>query len=282
MDEAKNNWVFLSMEHFLIFTDLDATLIDHDTYGFEAARSTLEMLRHKSVPIIICSSKTRAEIEVYRKRMNLHGPFIAENGGAIFIPPAIFHSPPKGFTAKGKYHVMELGTPYVTLRRMWQKIKARAKLNMTGFSELTVREIAAYADLPLEEAGLAAVREYSEPFLFHDTPEGFQVLENIATQMGLQITRGGRFFHFTGPNDKGMAVQIVKRLFSEASPDQKLTTVGLGDSANDIPMLRLVDIPVVIRKKSGQWESIEGIHSIIYSQRPGPEGWAEVIGQILS
>ena len=270
------------MEDFLIFTDLDATLVDHDTYGFEEARPTLEMLRKKSVPIIICSSKTRAEIEVYRQRMDLHGPFIVENGGAIFIPPATFDSPPEGMAMKGKYHVVELGTPYDVLRPMWQEIKVKEKLDMTGFSELTIREIVAHTDLPIAEARLAAIREYSEPFLFNDTMERFQVLESAAAQMGCRITRGGRFFHFTGPNDKGRAVQIVKELFLNASPDKKYTTVGLGDSANDIPMLRQVDIPVVIRKKSGKWESIEGMDSAIHSQSPGPKGWAEVIDQILS
>jgi mannosyl-3-phosphoglycerate phosphatase len=82
------------MEHILIFTDLDATLVDHDTYDFEAARTTLEMLRNKTVPVIICSSKTHAEIEVYRKRMDLRGPFIVENGGAIFVPPSTVDSLP--------------------------------------------------------------------------------------------------------------------------------------------------------------------------------------------
>jgi mannosyl-3-phosphoglycerate phosphatase len=270
------------MKHFLIFTDLDATLVDHDTYGFEEARATLENLRERSVPVVICSSKTRAEIETYRRRMNLHGPFIVENGGAIFIPAATFDPPPKGLAMKGTYHVVELGTPYDTLRPIWQDIKAKEKLNMTGFSEMAIHEIVAHTGLPAAEARLAAMREYSEPFLFHDTVERFQVLESVAAQKACRITRGGRFFHFTGPNDKGQAVQIVKDLFLKASPDKQWTTVGLGDSANDIPMLRQVDIPVVIRRKSGEWQSLEERDSTIYSQSPGPKGWAEVMGQLLS
>jgi mannosyl-3-phosphoglycerate phosphatase len=270
------------MKHFLIFTDLDATLVDHDTYGFEEARPTLDMLRRKSVPVVICSSKTRAEIEIYRRRMALNWPFIVENGGAIFIPPATFDCPPNGLRMKGRYYVVELGKPYDMLRRVWQEIKDKEKLRMAGLSEWTIEQIAAYTHLPLSEARLAAMREYSEPFVFHDTQERFKVLESAAAQMGYRITSGGRFFHFTGANDKGKAVQIVKKLFLNAFPDKKFTTVGLGDSANDIPMLRQVDIAVVIRKKSGKWESIEGFDSPIFSRNPGPKGWAEAIEQILS
>jgi mannosyl-3-phosphoglycerate phosphatase len=177
---------------------------------------------------------------------------------------------------------MELGTAYPLLCHIWKAIKAKFGLNMTGFSELTDREIAAHTNLSIEEARLAAMREYSEPYLFDETPERFQILESIATVRGLQVTKGGRFFHFMGKNDKGRAVQIVKEVFSGAAPDKRLTTVGLGDSANDIPMLRQVDIPVVIRKKSGEWEPLDGCDSVVYSQKPGPEGWAEAIGHILS
>ena len=72
------------MNRMIIFTDLDATLIDHDTYEFEEARETLDVLRRRSIPVILCSSKTRAEIEVYRERMNLEAPFVVENGGGHF------------------------------------------------------------------------------------------------------------------------------------------------------------------------------------------------------
>jgi len=90
----------------------------------------------------------------------------------------------------------------------------------------------------------------------------------------------GRFFHLIGPNDKGRAVQIVAGIYANTYPDKKIRTVGLGDSANDIPMLQQVDMPVVIRKKTGEWERIEGIDAI-YSGEPAPQGWAEAILSIL-
>jgi mannosyl-3-phosphoglycerate phosphatase len=273
---------FFAMNRMIIFTDLDATLIDHDTYGFEEARETLDLLRRKSIPVIICSSKTRAEIEIYRARMNLEAPFVVENGGAIFVPPATFEFLPTGFIQKGPYYVMELGTPYTLLCQTWQEMKAQAELKMTGFSELNVNEIAELTDLSLEEAQLAATREYSEPFVFDDIPERFQVLESLAAARGLRITRGGRFYHVMGNNDKGKAVDILIKAFSKDSADAKVTSVGVGDSANDIPMLRQVNIPVVIRRKSGTWEKLDGNDAVIYSQNPGPTGWAEVIGHILS
>ena len=84
-----------------------------------------------------------------------------------------------------------------------------------------------------------------------------------------------------GQNDKGTAVQILTRVYANTYPDKKIWTAGLGDSANDIPMLRHVDMPVVIRKKTGEWERVQEIETIIYSDKAGPSGWAEMVRKIL-
>ncbi|NVM20740.1 MAG: mannosyl-3-phosphoglycerate phosphatase, partial [Desulfobacterales bacterium] len=124
--------------------------------------------------------------------------------------------------------------------------------------------------------------EHSEPFVFSDTTAKFRLFEGLLKERDLSITKGGRFYHLTGGNDKGMAVQILKRLYADTYPDRMILTAGLGDSANDIPMLRHVDMPVVIRKKTGEWERIQGIDSVVYSDKAGPTGWSEAIQTILS
>lgn len=268
------------MEQKLVFTDLDGTLLDHDTYDFTAAKPVLDELRSRSIPVIICSSKTRAEIEIYRQRMNLNNPFISENGAAIFLPGDRFNLHGINFVRKTPYRVIELGVPYADLCAIWENLKNKENLTMEGFSEMTTDDIIAHTNLSPEEARLAAKREYSEPFMFSGTSDQFDILDRHVQEKGLTITRGGRFFHLIGPNDKGRAVQIVAGIYANTYPDKKIRTVGLGDSANDIPMLQQVDIPVVIRKKTGEWERIEGIDAI-YSDKPAPLGWAEAILSIL-
>ena len=146
---------------------------------------------------------------------------------------------------------------------------------------MTVEEIGARTGLPIEEARLAAMREYSEPFVFSDTADRLQRFERFVEQRGLQMTKGGRFYHLTGQNDKGKAVQVLKKLYAQTYPRTKLCAVGLGDSANDIPMLKKVDMPVVIRKKTGQWEDLQGIGPVVQSAKPGPKGWAEEVLRIV-
>lgn len=62
----------------LILTDLDGSLLDADTYGYEAARPALKSLRDRGIPLIFCSSKTFAEVEPIRHEMENTVPFIVE------------------------------------------------------------------------------------------------------------------------------------------------------------------------------------------------------------
>jgi HAD superfamily hydrolase (TIGR01484 family) len=80
---------------FIIFTDLDGTLLDHTTYGWKEAVPALDICRRRGVPVVFASSKTRAEMDVLRRRMSLSDPFISENGGGVFFPRETFSAPPR-------------------------------------------------------------------------------------------------------------------------------------------------------------------------------------------
>jgi mannosyl-3-phosphoglycerate phosphatase len=67
----------------IFFTDLNGTLLDHYRYSFDAAQEVLKKINVDKISLIFCSSKTRAEIEMWQKKLGNHYPFISENGGAI-------------------------------------------------------------------------------------------------------------------------------------------------------------------------------------------------------
>ena len=69
------------MTNIIIITDLDGTLLHPASYSFGDAVPALEEVHEANIPVVLCSSKTKAEIEVYRRRMNNYDPFISETGG---------------------------------------------------------------------------------------------------------------------------------------------------------------------------------------------------------
>ena len=66
---------------------------------------------------------------------------------------------------------------------------------------------------------------------------------------GLVFVKGGRYFHLLGGSDKGKAAAALKDLYSKAFG--KIVTFGVGDSPVDMPMLKVVDVPLLVRSSSG-------------------------------
>ena len=69
----------------LIFTDLDGTLLDRDTFKFDKIFNYLKNLLLKNIHIIPNSSKTRQEIENFNKELDENLSFVVENGAAIHL-----------------------------------------------------------------------------------------------------------------------------------------------------------------------------------------------------
>ena len=264
----------------VIFTDLDGTLLDAGTYSWKAARSALELIKQKAIPLILCSSKTRAEIEAYRKQMDNHEPFVSENGGGIFIPDAYFDFSFHFHKKVADYRVIELGTPYARLRESLQILAKKSGANVRGYGEMSASEIAAQTGLSAEEAQMAKQREYDEPFIISGSDEQIKRVLQLIRPLGFSWTKGSRYYHLIGANDKGEAVKILTNLFKQKFGS--VITVGLGDSPNDLPMLKAVDYPILVQKAGGQYEDSIQLNNLIKAEGIGPEGWKKGIFKLLA
>ena len=118
----------------VIFTDLDGTMLDRDTYSYALALPALKRLLENKIPLVFCSAKTRAEQEAYRKELGIGDPFIVENGGAIFIPKGYFPFYFEYHKAGDYYQIIELGTSYHEIRQALQKIKAEIQVKRKKLS----------------------------------------------------------------------------------------------------------------------------------------------------
>jgi mannosyl-3-phosphoglycerate phosphatase family protein len=263
----------------VIFTDLDGTLLDYHTYSFTAALPALELIQEKNIPLIICSSKTRAEIERWREKLDNSHPFVSENGGGIFIPRAYFSDNDLNALAQRQeqtdaYAVLILGTPYASLRRTLEELR-RDGFAVKGFGDMVVTEIAQLTELSPEEAALAKMREFDEPFVFSEGGTRRQTLLATVVEKGLHCIAGGRLLHLTGNNDKGKAVDILTQLYRKKFGE--ITTLALGDSPNDFPMLEHVDHPILVRNHQGEHDSSIQLPNLIKVEGIGPEGWGKAV-----
>jgi mannosyl-3-phosphoglycerate phosphatase len=248
----------------LVATDLDGTLLDRETYGFTPARPALDALRERGVPLVLVSSKTRAEMEPLADAIGATGPLVVENGGAVVTP-------------KG---VLVLGVTRDRLLEALRAVADEAGVRVRPFAAMSVADVAALTGLPEEQATLAMRREYDEPFVVEGGPErdlGVDArLDRAARGRGLRVTHGGRVHHLTGPADKGQAVRAVVHGWPGGIPGD---VVGLGDAANDLELLLAVDRPILMPRPDGSVEPALAarLRGRERAPCPGPAGWSAAV-----
>jgi len=267
----------------VIYSDLDGTLLEETTFSWAAARPALERIRAAGIPLIFCSSKTRAEIEPLQRELGIHQPFIVENGGALYLPREPWGRHVPHAAPMGEWVRLEFGVPYQRLVAVLGEIKRLVGADVVGFSDLTAEEIAALCGLSREAARRAKAREYDEPFMITTgDPDVGGLVRTLAAEHHLRVTGGGRFLHLTGPTDKGQAVSLLTDLFRRQVSE--IVTVGLGDSVNDIPLLARVDHPILVRRPEGHPESrvLAALPDIQVTAGIGPIGWNEVVLDLLA
>ena len=150
--------------HYIVFTDLDATLLDHETYSHAAAKPAIEFLIREDIPLVFVTSKTQPEVMKLQEEMGLCAPFIVENGGAIFIPRCCS----RFFRADhdAEYEVIVLGKAYDACTTLLSRLQSR--FGLRGFSHMEHEEVAERTGLHAEGAAMAKMRFCSEPFVMED------------------------------------------------------------------------------------------------------------------
>jgi len=263
----------------IIFTDMDGTLLDPETYSWAEAEPALTQCRHRAIPVILNSSKTRSEIDHFRQSIVLPWPYITENGGGIYIPSDSLVSLPVSSDQNKTPDHVAIGVSYRQLCQSLEQIAVETGLSLTGFSRMSLDDIMALTGLKPEDAKRAANREFDEPFCLNDpVPNALTQLQEAAHRLGLQVTSGGRFYHLHGQFDKGTAVRLLEKCFRQAWGPVR--TIGLGDSDNDIPMLAAVDIPIWVAPQNHP--APRHIPNLIQSPVSGPRAWNQAVLSIIN
>ncbi|AJY48359.1 HAD-IIB family hydrolase [Martelella endophytica] len=252
----------------IVFTDLDGTLLDHETYSLEPARPALAALKQRGIPLILASSKTEAEMRPIAADIGIDDPMIVENGaGVVNLPDG----------AAGEDGV------YARLRAVLDDMPRDLRQNFAGFGDWSDEEVAQKTGMPLETARLARMRRFSEPGLWNGSEDERDAFRGILDQHGFQAVQGGRFFTLMPKTSKADAMRKVAALYREMS-DEPLVTVALGDAPNDAAMLEAADIGIIIANPAHAAlpeTARERAGFIRRSEKPGPAGWNDMILQLL-
>ena len=125
---------------------------------------------------------------------------------------------------------------------------ARLGIEVVGFSDMSVEDVAIECDLPLLRARLAKLREYTEPFrVVNARPSMLPRLARALRAAGLDcISRDAMT-----TSEPGVAISAAS--FSEGFTVEhlvKIVTVAFGDHRSAGPLLRQADLALVVRSSA--------------------------------
>lgn len=264
----------------LIFTDLDGCLLDHNDYSFEPAAALLQKLNTLHIPVIPATSKTESEVLHLRKIINNTGPFIIENGAAVYIPMDYFPEKPDDVDEVDEFWVKTFTEP----REHWTSLIARTGFGrdkFQTFSESSVSDIVKLTGLTHDAAVRASHRGYGEPVAWHGSPEEKQQFVTELQRLGANVMQGGRFLHVSGNCDKGLALSWLADQYKKAL-HAPILSIAIGDSQNDVSMLELANIAVLIPSPAHALLRLDKPQHFYNASHFGPDGWAESVSMILN
>lgn len=250
----------LTKTNLIIFTDLDGSFLDHNNYDYSAALPALSRLKSLGSQVIPTTSKTLAELQ----SLNLpfgESPQIAENGMVIF-------------DGREKRHV---GKSYQDIITFIQGVPDRIRGHINGFNDMSIEDVVSHTSLSPDNARLAKDRLGSEPFLWSGNDVGLAALKEEAAGHGLQVVRGGRFYHLmSAGGGKNVAIETL------LDGQDDVVTIALGDGPNDADMLGVVDYGIKIPNSRAHDFSVQNPKGdIIDAPAEGPEGWNAAINCLL-
>jgi predicted mannosyl-3-phosphoglycerate phosphatase (HAD superfamily) len=189
---------------------------------------------------------------------------VCEHDGATFIPLRYFDfEVPRAREVPG-YVAVEFGLPYALVVDTLHRTAQRLAIEVTGFNQMSVDEVARDCQLPLPQARLAMLREYGEHFrVLGPVDDARPRLFKALTGLGLRCVRGMPFDHVGAPVRSGTGLKFLSSLYERAHGT--LLTLGLADAMADESILPMVDRRILLCDDV----SVNGRVDVV--------GWAEAI-----
>jgi mannosyl-3-phosphoglycerate phosphatase len=205
-------------------------------------------------------------------------PFISENGSALFLPHGCLPFVPDQARPAVGGQVIEFGRRYHEVVDTLRLVCRELGVDIVGFAELSIDEVARELGIASVEAQLVKLREYTEIVRIVDESDAaLSRFLKAVRRRGLRSSRRGHHHLIAATPDRAESLRTLKALWGQAWGDHLV--IGLGDSEDDVAWLRFVDVAIFIQNnRSGLPAGVlKKLPTVRLARWPGRRGWSDAI-----
>ena len=265
------------MKRYLIFTDLDGTLLDHENYSYGNNKKLISRIVSNQNEIIFNTSKTFSETTNLLKELNLTNmPFSTENGAVLYFPKNRFKKN-KNSSDYGRYWKIRIAK---LSSKIWYKflLKKQKTFKFLIAQDLPIKDLKKYTNLINTSKMLN--REASQLIIWKDSFLNLKKFKNdLKSEKDGVLIQGSRFMQISSICNKRIAKKLISHIYDIQFHDKySKNTIALGDSKNDIDMLNSATHACLIKNPSGVFPKLRSNKKNIYkSSKLAPNGWSQLI-----
>ena len=265
----------------LIFTDIDGTFINNDTFDEGLNTKTISELIQAQHSVVFNTSKTFDEVDYFQKKIKTSLSFICETGGGIYITNDNLKTTE---SSRGAYQVLYESRKVTEYKDQIQsEIIRNYRDDLTFFDDLSIEEQSSLSGLSGRDLAHASRRDFSILIKWKSTKSKYEEFKLFLKKFKLNLITGGRFSHICSEHDKGRATKLFIEQSKKFSKKSNIVTVAIGDSKNDFEMLNVVDFPCIVKSPNNHLlqDSLDS-KNIIFSDHEAPTGWIECIEKVVT
>ncbi len=265
----------------IVILGFENVLFDAVRGLWEEPRAALAELFLNEIPVVLWSSLNRAESVYFRGQLGLQGPYVVEDGAALYVPFGHFDFDVSSRQVDG-HETLSFGEPAQNLRAEVSQGLAGQSVPLHFLGDYSVEEVAQMYRIPTHLADLKQRSEFSAAFTtapYHD--ESWEkAFTELANQKNRRLFFDGVFYWIQKKIDPADPFEAVVQLF-EREFDERPLVVAVGGSAADESFLKLADKRIWLENDRLVTKPDRGPVEACRSKGKGPAAWKEIPKIIL-
>jgi len=228
--------------------------------------------------MLLYSRKTKAEILWLCEQLAILQPFVAENGGALYVPKDYLKLELNGFSESDKMMELAFGTTKDFIENITEKLAMISGMKSIKMTDITPLDVADILEIEIKAAERMMTRKYSQLILKAEQKAPMNdIFKQLLQQQGLSILDTKDDFSIGHFNIQKPIQHWIESL-QEKYPT--IEVFAIGNNANDTPIFELANQAFLLKNK-GEWEQIHA-DNLNLINADGAKGLKVCLSELIS